>query len=98
MEENQKKVVGALSGFAAVVIIAAYVFVIGPKLELDELAERTCKDISGMMMLAAAGVLNKRTEEAEELGFEGSEFGDALREECPVQMQQFADFVEEFRK
>ena len=93
-KRRNKVLIGGLGILGAIFLI----LVVVPHVQVKSLAKDTCKDMEGMMLIAAAGLLKKRTEEAEDLGFSGPEFGNKLREECPAIMQQFEDFVRKFNR
>ena len=59
---------------------------------LAQLAEDTCAELDGSMMLTAGGTLVRAFDDANAMGYSGPEFGDALRAECPSIMSQINDW------
>lgn len=50
---------------------------------LTELAQDTCDELEGAIVLQVGGIISGAVREAEELGYEGPDLGDKMREECP---------------
>jgi hypothetical protein len=81
----------ALGVFAAV-----WVFYISPRRQLDQLAQDTCDDLEGSIMLVAASTLSSSINKAERLGFTGRDLGDRMREHCPSIMRQIMEVASEY--
>lgn len=62
---------------------------------LNELAQETCSELEGAIVLQAGGILSGALDEADDLGFTGPELGDEMRSECPGLMQAMDNIGEE---
>lgn len=90
----EKRTVVSLVGLGLVVVLG-FVFLIKPRMEMNELAKETCDEIDGSIMLVVGGVMKKAIGKAERLGFSGPELGDRMREECPGLMAGLAKWSKE---
>lgn len=73
-------------------VIAIYFVVIRPKVQLQELADNTCSNLDGQMMLAVGPILKNAIDKAGKLGFSGPELGDKMRARCPDIMYQIEEW------
>lgn len=62
---------------------------------LNELADETCSELEGAIVLQAGPILSGALGEADDLGFTGPELGDEMRSECPGLMEAVDNIGEE---
>jgi len=79
--------IAILVGVLVLVAGGAGFFVLKPHMEMQELARETCDELNGAIVLQAGPILNKAIGKTKRLGFEPTELGDRMREECPDLMQ-----------
>jgi hypothetical protein len=72
--------------------VLGYWFVWKPQRELRELAQDTCAELEGSIMLQVGSILSKAQSRALRLGFSAPELGDSMREECPALMMGLAEW------
>lgn len=95
MISNNTRVLAIL--ILAACLGAAYWLFIRPGLELDEVAQDTCDQMDGAIMLQVGPILNSAQRKAERLGFTPPELGDRMRAKCPDLMSQLNAWAEEHR-
>jgi hypothetical protein len=62
---------------------------------LTELAQDTCDDLDSAIVLQVGGILSGAIRDAEDLGYEGPDLGDKMREDCPDLMAAMESIGEE---
>lgn len=74
------------------VVLALLVFGVGGRwlyisMSMRSLAQDTCAELDGAMVIQAGPILKKAVSRAERLGFTGPDLGDRMRDECPSLMR-----------
>jgi hypothetical protein len=65
------------------VLVLGFVLVLKPRMDMDELAQETCDELDGAIVMVAGPIVSKAVGKSERLGFTGPELGDRMREKCP---------------
>jgi len=74
-----------------VVLVLGFALVLKPRMDMNELAQETCDELDGAIVMVAGPIISKAVGKAERLGFSGPELGERMRDRCPGLMRQLND-------
>lgn len=60
-------------------------------IQLDNLAQDTCAELEGAIVMQAGPILHKSVSRAERLGYTGFDLGDKMKRHCPSIMNAISD-------
>lgn len=89
--ENKKRI-GILIGFLIGTFGVVFFGAMRPQMQLQALAQETCKELEGKIMLQAAPILINSAKKAEDLGYSHHQLGEVMEETCPNIIYQLQEF------
>lgn len=90
---TRTKLIGG--GIVVAIIGVVLVAQLAGENELQELAEETCDELEGAIVLQVGGIINSAVNRAERMGASGPELGNRMRQECPGVMGAVENIGEE---
>jgi hypothetical protein len=78
---EKRKVVSIVA--LGLTLALGFFFLVKPRMDMDDLAQETCDELDGAIVMIAGSIVSKAVGKAERLGFSGPELGSRMRDKCP---------------
>lgn len=88
---NMNKIALALVISATVVLSLVAARSWWKAIQLDNLAQDTCAELEGAIVMQAGPILHKSVSRAERLGYTGFDLGDKMKRHCPSLMNALSE-------
>jgi hypothetical protein len=75
-----------------IALVLGFAFILKPHMEMTELAQETCDELDGAIVMVAGSIMSGAIGKADRLGFSAAELGDKMRVECPDLMAGLAQW------